>query len=92
MRPGLFNPSAVGRVSPLGNFTGDKDAAEYFFALPPVPSELNGNLAFYKAEVVHYTSSCDEIASSVVYFSAGEVDPKTGRFLGGKTTILKQVS
>ncbi|KAH8895381.1 hypothetical protein GQ53DRAFT_855803 [Thozetella sp. PMI_491] len=90
--PGLFNSNATGRISPVGNFTGYTDSVEYFFALSPLPSEYNSNLAVYKADVVHYTSGCPEIAASVVYLYSGAVDPATGEFIGNQTTILTQVA
>lgn len=77
--PGLFSPSAVGRVSPVGEFSGFNDSIEYFFALAPVPSdpEFQG-VAIYQADVVEFTSGCPGIAASLVYLRTGKVDPKTG--------------
>ncbi len=88
---GLFNENATGRISPIGNFTSYQDSIEYFFGLSPVPSDINGNLGFYKADVVEYTSGCPEVAASVVHLYAGEVDIATGAYIGNKTTQLKQV-
>ncbi len=89
--PGLFSQHATGRISPVGNFTGFEDSIEYFFGLAPMPIPSTGNLAFYDARVVQYTSGCPEVAASVVYLSTGQVDPETGTFIGNTTTILKQV-
>ena len=90
--PGLFNEKATGRVNPVGNFSGFDDSIEYFFALAPVPQEEMG-LAFYKAEVVEFTSGCPEVASSLVYLRTGHVDPKTGALDNSKPkTTLAQVS
>lgn len=77
--PGLFSPSAIGRVSPVGEFSGFNDSIEYFFALAPVPSdpEFQG-VAIYQADVVEFTSGCPGIAASLVYLRTGKVDPKTG--------------
>lgn len=90
--PGLFNEKATGRISPVGNFTGFDDSIEYFFALAPVPEQEMG-LAFYKAEVVEFTSGCPEVASSLVYLRTGHVDPKTKALDESKpTTTLAQVA
>lgn len=77
--PGLFSPNTVGRVSPVGEFTGFNDSIEYFFALAPVPSdpEFQG-VAIYQADVVEFSSGCPNIAASVVYLRTGKVDPNTG--------------
>lgn len=77
--PGLFSPSAIGRVSPVGEFSGFNDSIEYFFALAPVPSdpEFQG-VAIYQADVVEFTSGCPGIAASLVYLRTGKVDPQTG--------------
>jgi hypothetical protein len=71
--------TAVGRVSPVGEFAGFNDSIEYFFALAPVPSdpEFQG-VAIYQADVVEFTSGCAEVAASVVYLRTGKVDPETG--------------
>lgn len=89
--PGLFNTNATGRITPVGNFTGFTDSVEYFFALAPIPSSSNNNLAIYKSDVVQYTSGCRDIAASVVYLYAGRVDPTTGNYVGNQTTVLVQV-
>ena len=89
--PGLFNTNATGRITPVGNFTGFTDSVEYFFALAPIPSSSNNNLAIYKSDLVQYTSGCRDIAASVVYLYAGRVDPTTGNYVGNQTTILVQV-
>ncbi|KXS94387.1 hypothetical protein AC578_6589 [Pseudocercospora eumusae] len=90
--PGLFNEKATGRVNPVGNFSGFDDSIEYFFALAPVPQQEQG-LAFYKAEVVEFTSGCPEVASSLVYLRTGHVDPQTGELDDSKQkTTLAQVA
>ncbi|KJX94040.1 hypothetical protein TI39_contig4223g00007 [Zymoseptoria brevis] len=90
--PGLFNPNATGRVSPVGNFSGFADSIEYFFALAPSPQNFNG-LAFHAADVVEFTSGCPEVASSVVYLRTHKVDPKTGEVdKSQKTSTLAQVA
>ena len=86
---GLFNPNASGRVSPLGNFSGFQESAEYFFALAPVPRAPN-YVAFTKAQVVEFTSGCPDVAASVVYFTNSVVNataPNNGQYI----TTLKQV-
>lgn len=90
---GLFNQNAVGRVSPVGNFSGFDDSIEYFFGLAPVPNEQQGNIAIYQADVVNFISACPEVATSLVYLRTGRFDPETGeRILNGSTTTLSQVS
>lgn len=93
--PGLFSPTAVGRVSPVGAFTGFNDSIEYFFALAPVPSdpEFQG-VAIYEADVVEFTSGCARVAASVVYLRTGKVDPRTGEVDSseGKVSTLSQVA
>ncbi|KAK4541393.1 hypothetical protein LTR36_007994 [Oleoguttula mirabilis] len=89
---GLFNQNATGRISPVGNFTGFNDSIEYFFALAPVPQVDNGG-AFYRADVVAFTTGCPEIASSLVYLHTGKVDNVTGVLNASlPTTILSQVA
>lgn len=87
---GLFNPNASGRVSPLGNFTGFQESAEYFFALAPVPRPPT-YVAFTKAQVVEFTSGCPDVAASVVYFTNSVVNPNATNN-GQYITSLKQVS
>ncbi|KAL0259316.1 hypothetical protein SLS55_005052 [Diplodia seriata] len=93
--PGLFNPNATGRITPLGNFTGFEDSIEYFFALAPTPQGTSGK-AIYAAEVVEFTSGCPSVAASVVYLKIGQVDPTTGGLINGTssgtTTTAKQVA
>ncbi|KAG9242310.1 hypothetical protein BJ878DRAFT_178465 [Calycina marina] len=64
--PGLFAPTATGRVSPLGNFTGFDDSIEYFFALALVPS-APAYAVFTSAKVIEFSCGCAEVASSVAY-------------------------
>ncbi|KAL0060194.1 hypothetical protein AAF712_013041 [Marasmius tenuissimus] len=90
--PGLFDPSATGRITPLGNFTGFEDSIEYFFGLAPVPQNSAGS-AIFKSEVVEFTSGCPEVASSVVYLYVGQVNQTTGELVeGAKVTPLKQIA
>jgi hypothetical protein len=89
--PGLFDKNALGRVSPLGNFTGFADSIEYFFALAPTPQAQAGQ-GIYRADLVEFTSGCADVASSVVYLRTGHVDPKTGELDKSKpTSTLSQV-
>ncbi|GME45107.1 hypothetical protein GTA08_BOTSDO01675 [Neofusicoccum parvum] len=76
---GLFNENAVGRISPIGNFTGFDDSIEYFFGLAPTPDSNPAGAAIYKAEVVEFTSGCADVASSLVYLRTGTVDNTTGQ-------------
>jgi hypothetical protein len=72
---------ASGRVTPLGNFTGFQDSAEYFFALSPNPGQTGPGIptpfygAFTNARLVSFTSGCPEVASSVVYLDTTVVYP-----------------
>jgi hypothetical protein len=89
--PGLFNENAVGRVAPIGNFSGFADSIEYFFSLAPTPQSEQG-VGIYQADVVEFTSGCPDIASSVVYLRTGQVDPTTGKVDKSKpTSTLSQV-
>ncbi|KAL0571009.1 hypothetical protein V5O48_010956 [Marasmius crinis-equi] len=90
---GLFNSNAAGRITPLGNFTGFEDSIEYFFGLAPVPQSNPAGVAIYKAEIAEFTSGCANVATSVVYLHAGEVDQATGGLKpGAKSVPLKQVA
>lgn len=89
----LFDPAAKGRISPLGNFTGALDSIEYFYGLAPSPQTNPAGLGIFEAQVVEFTSGCPEVASSLVYLKAGQVNNATGGLLpGSPVTILKQVS
>jgi len=88
--PGLFAPSASGRVSPLGNFTGFEDSIEYFFALALVPSQPS-YAVFTKATVASFSSGCAEVAASVAYLETRVHNaslPNDGEYL----STLKQVA
>ncbi|KAL8911933.1 MAG: hypothetical protein Q9171_002975 [Xanthocarpia ochracea] len=88
--PGLFDQNVVGRITPVGNFTGFDDSTEYFFALAPIPlPPLYG--VFSDVRVVEFTSGCPSVASSVVYFRTTVFNPNAtnnGQYL----TTLKQVA
>ena len=66
--PGIFNENVRGRVSPLGNFTGLEDTAEYFYAL--APADPSGP-TLIRAQLVGFQSACQQVASSVVYLYTG---------------------
>ncbi len=89
--PGLFSQQATGRISPIGNFTGFEDSIEYFFALTPVATNENGNIAFNKADIRSFASGCPNIAASVVYLSTGPADNNGGQLVGQEIKKLKQV-
>lgn len=90
--PGLFDPNATGRITPLGNFTGFEDSIEYFFGLAPMPQTNAAGLGLYEADVVAFASGCPEVAASVVYLKGGPVNNVTGGLIpGSPTTTLKQV-
>jgi hypothetical protein len=89
----LFADKVVGRVSPVGNFTGFADSIEYFFGLAPVPTAVPTGIAIYQAYLSHFSSECPGIASSVVQLRTGKVDPTTGQLVpSALTTTLKQVA
>lgn len=92
MPPGLFDPNATGRITPLGNFTGFEDSIEYFFGLAPMPQTNAAGLGLYEADIVAFASGCPEVAASVVYLKGGPVNNVTGGLIpGSPTTTLKQV-
>ncbi|KAB5528939.1 hypothetical protein GE09DRAFT_1253082 [Coniochaeta sp. 2T2.1] len=90
--PGLFNANATGRITPIGNFSGFADSAEYFFALTLIPSAQNNFTAFFEADIVAFTSECPEIATSVVYLNTSNLDPQTGRPTSDNFFALKQIA
>ncbi|KAL0060191.1 hypothetical protein AAF712_013038 [Marasmius tenuissimus] len=91
--PGLFDANATGRITPLGNFTGFEDSIEYFFGLAPVPQDNPSGSAFYETDIVEFSSGCPEVASSVTYLRAAQVDPETGERVPGSRSIpLKQIA
>lgn len=70
---GLFSPNATGRVSPVGNFSGAEESAEYFFGLSP-----QGEAPFYigwtSVDIHSFSSECPEVAVSSIR---------------GRTTVVK---
>jgi hypothetical protein len=88
--PGLFNESATGRITPLGNFTGFVDSIEYFFGLAPTPEPPTYDV-ISAADVVEFTSGCAEVAASVVYLTTSAHNPGAPTH-GQFRTKLKQVS
>ena len=87
---GLFAESATGRISPIGNFTGFLHSVEYFFGLTPIPSA-----PFYatwtNAKLVAFSSSCPEVASSVIYGETTGVNESHPETFGKRVTTIKQV-
>ncbi|KAJ6567012.1 hypothetical protein B0H19DRAFT_1209699 [Mycena capillaripes] len=77
---GLFNQTATGRVTPVGEFIGFQDSIEGF------PS----NSAFTNATLVEFTSGCAEVAVSTTYLTVSTINPdnSTGPFI----TALKQIA
>ncbi|KAL8741418.1 MAG: hypothetical protein Q9190_005972, partial [Brigantiaea leucoxantha] len=88
--PGLFNPNATGRITPVGNFTDFDDSTEYFFALAPIPQAPRYG-AFAKAEIVEFTSGSPDVAATVVYFTTRVFNPNATNN-GEYITTLKQVA
>lgn len=74
MTPGLFNAKALGRISPVGNFTNFNQSVEYFFGLSGTQSAPSYQY-FDKAELVSFSSDCPEVASSTVWFSTSVKPP-----------------
>lgn len=72
---GLFNKNVVGRVDPVGNFTGFDDSIEYFFALAPIPQANVASEAISRIELTEFSSACPSVAASVVYLFTSVVNP-----------------
>jgi hypothetical protein len=88
---GLFDPNIVGRVDPVGNFTGFEDSVEYFFALAPVPSMSPTFAAVSSYRLTEFVSACPEVAASTVYLFTSVVNPASPNN-GMSLAPLKQVS
>lgn len=86
---GLFSRNASGRITPVGNFTGFEDSAEYFFGLTPTPQAPLWD-TWTSFEVKSFTSGCPEVASSVVYGKTTGINPNASTF-GLRVTTIKQV-
>ncbi|KAK4184945.1 hypothetical protein QBC35DRAFT_33665 [Podospora australis] len=72
---GLFSQNVVGRVDPVGNFTGFEHSIEYFFALSPLPQANAARAAITRAQITEFQSQCEDTASSVVYLHCSVFDP-----------------
>jgi hypothetical protein len=72
---GLFNQDVVGRVDPVGNFTGFEHSIEYFFALSPLPQNNAAKAAITSYQITEFSSQCSDVASSVVYLYCSVVNP-----------------
>jgi len=91
--PGLFAGNVVGRVSPVGNFTGFADSIEYFFGLAPSPKGNPAGIAFHRADITSFSSQCASVASSVVSLRSSKVDVRNGAVIPSiLDTTLKQVA
>ncbi|KAK3991122.1 hypothetical protein QBC44DRAFT_58019 [Cladorrhinum sp. PSN332] len=88
---GLFNKNVVGRVDPVGNFTGFEHSIEYFFALSPLPQGNAASAAITRAVVTEFSSQCRDIAASVVYLYCSVVNPGSPDH-GKPLPPLKQVA
>ncbi len=88
---GLFNQDVVGRVDPVGNFTGFEHSIEYFFALSPLPRGNPAKAAITSYKITEFSSQCRDVASSVVYLYCSVVDPG-GPDDGKVLPPLKQVA
>lgn len=72
---GLFNQNVVGRVDPVGNFSGFDDSIEYFFALAPIPQANSASQAISRIQLTEFSSACPTVAASVVYLFTSVVNP-----------------
>lgn len=86
---GLFNATATGRVTPVGEFFGFDDSIEYFFGLAPLPTGQPPNGVITNATLVAFASGCAEVAASTVYLTvrALNADGSAGAYI----STLKQV-
>ena len=89
--PGLSYQNAPGRVDPEGNFTGFDDSIEYFSALAPVPQPPYSVAAMTHIAITEFSSTCPDVAASVVYLFCNVVDPGSPND-GMQPAPLKQVS
>ncbi|CAP59730.1 uncharacterized protein PODANS_1_260, partial [Podospora anserina S mat+] len=88
---GLFAQNVVGRVDPVGNFTGFEHSIEYFFALSPLPQANPSSAAITSYKIVEFSSECRDIAASVVYLYTSVVNPGSPDH-GKPLPPLKQVA
>ncbi|KAF4636875.1 hypothetical protein G7Y89_g1198 [Cudoniella acicularis] len=87
--PGLFNANASGRISPVGNFSGIEQTAEYFFGLSP-QAEAPFYIGWTSFEIHQFSSECPEVASSKVWGRTTIVNPgapNDGEYL---STLMQQ--
>ncbi|KAK4152410.1 hypothetical protein C8A00DRAFT_16286 [Chaetomidium leptoderma] len=87
----LFNQDVVGRVDPVGNFTGFEHSIEYFFALSPLPQGNPAKAAITGYKMTEFSSQCRDVAASVVYLYCSVVNPG-GEDHGKPLPPLKQVA
>ncbi|KAH6847224.1 hypothetical protein B0I37DRAFT_139729 [Chaetomium sp. MPI-CAGE-AT-0009] len=88
---GLFSKKVVGRVDPVGNFTGFEDSIEYFFALSPFPQGNAAKAAITGYKITEFSSQCRGVAASVVYLYCSVVDPGSPDH-GKRLPPLKQIA
>ncbi|KAK4038622.1 hypothetical protein C8A01DRAFT_37461 [Parachaetomium inaequale] len=88
---GLFNQDVVGRVDPVGNFTGFEHSIEYFFALSPLPQGNPAKAAITGYRIAEFSSQCRDVAASVVYLYCSVVNPGSADH-GKPLPPLKQVA
>lgn len=89
--PGLFSKDVVGRVDPVGNFTGFEHSIEYFFALSPLPQANAVKAAITSIKISEFSSECADVAASVVYLYTSVVNPGCADH-GTPLPPLKQVA
>ncbi|KKY30432.1 hypothetical protein UCDDA912_g09638 [Diaporthe ampelina] len=88
---GLFSQDVVGRVTPLGNFSGLEDTVEYFFALTPEPAPPT-YATWTNATITHFVSECPEVAASVVYGKTMGVNASVPSTYQKRVSTIKQIA
>lgn len=71
---GVLNENATGRIGPVGNFSGIKASAEYFFGLGPQAADPF-YIAWTSMDVTSFSSECPEVAASKVKIGTSIVNP-----------------
>ncbi|KAI7785265.1 hypothetical protein LA080_007549 [Diaporthe eres] len=87
---GLFAEDVVGRITPIGNFSGINDTEEYFFALTPDPAPPT-YATWTNSTVTHFVSECPEVAASVVYGKTMGVNASVPATYRKEVSTIKQV-
>ncbi|KAJ0125253.1 hypothetical protein J7T55_006598 [Diaporthe amygdali] len=88
---GLFSKDVIGRVTPLGNFSGIDDTVEYFFALTPDPSPPS-YATWTNDTITHFVSECPEVAATVVYGRTMGVNASVPSTYQKQVSTIKQIA